>query len=280
MTFHSNETRHVNHIHLKVSNLQRSLYFYQKILGFRVVEQQPMLAKLAAGGTRPMLTIEQVKNARSLDSSKTGLFHIAFLLPERADLAKVLRHFMHRGYPVQGASDHLVSEALYIADPDGNGVEIYVDRDPAEWTWSGNEVEMSTLPLDANELMKEIAEDGWQGMPVGTVIGHIHLQVSDLETAGDFYTKGFEFDIVNHFGSQALFISSAGYHHHIGLNIWNSKGGAVPAGDEVGLKSYIIVIPENKRMETVERFQNIGVSVNLDGDKYFVIDPSGNQIYF
>lgn len=280
MSFHTDETKHINHVHLKVANLERSLNFYQNVVGFRVIEQQPQLAKLASGGTEPMLTIEQVENARALDPRKTGLFHLAFLLPERADLAKVLRHFMHIGYPVQGASDHLVSEALYIADPDGNGVEIYVDRDPAEWNWLGDEVEMTTLPLDANALMQEVAKNGWEGMPTGTIIGHIHLQVSDLVPIEKFYIKGFGFQTVNHFGGQALFISSSNYHHHIGLNTWNSKDGSVPTDDEIGLKSYTISIPPSERMEIVERLQILDAHVDLDGEQYLVIDPSGNRIYF
>ncbi|WP_404451086.1 VOC family protein [Virgibacillus necropolis] len=280
MTFHTDETKYINHIHLKVANLERSLNFYQNILGFRVVEQQPHLAKLAAGGIMPALTIEQLENPRPLDPRKTGLFHIAFLLPKRADLAKMLRHLIHTGYPIQGASDHLVSEALYIADPDGNGVEIYTDRNPIEWNWLGDQVEMSTLPLDANALMQEVAENGWEGMPVGTIIGHIHLQVADLAMIEEFYTQGFGFQIVSNFGEQALFLSSAGYHHHIGLNTWNSRGGSVPTSNEIGLKSYTIVVPASERMKIVERLQNLDVHVDLDGEQYLVTDPSGNHIYF
>ncbi|ASK61430.1 glyoxalase [Virgibacillus phasianinus] len=280
MRFHTKEIKHVTHIHLKVANLQRSLHFYLNVLGFRVVEEQPYLAKLAVGGITPILTIEQIKGAKPLDSRKTGLFHMAFLLPERADLAKVLRHFMHTAYPVQGASDHLVSEALYLTDPDGNGVEIYVDRDPSEWKWDGEQVEMSTLPLDANALMREVAADGWEGMPEGTIIGHIHLQVSDLKSLQDFYTNGFGFQIVNLFGEQALFLSAAGYHHHIGLNTWNSKGASIPMDDEAGLKSYAIFVPANERIGIVQRLQDLNVHVDLDGEQYLVIDPSGNCIYF
>lgn len=280
MTFHTDETKHITHLHLKVANLERSLTFYQKVLGFRVMEEQPHLAKLAAGGVKPILTIEQVENPEPLDSRKAGLFHIAFLLPKKEDLAKVLRHFMHTGYPVQGASDHLVSEALYIADPDGNGVEIYVDRDSDGWNWNDGEVEMSTLPLDVNALMREVADEGWRGMPFGTIIGHIHLQVSDLAAVDTFYTKGFGFQIVSSFGEQALFLSSAGYHHHIGLNTWNSLNGSVPSDNEIGLKSYTITVPESERMGIVDQLQDLHVHVNLDGDQYFVIDPSGNRIYF
>lgn len=280
MRFHTEETKHINHIHLKVANLDRSLNFYQNILGFRVTEQQPHLAILTAGGSERMLTIEQLENASPLNPRKTGLFHIAFLLPKRADLAKVLRHFMHKGYPVQGASDHIVSEALYISDPDGNGVEIYIDRDPEEWNWNGEEVEMSTFPMDANALMREVAEQGWQGMPVGTIIGHIHLQVADLPSVESFYTKGFGFKVVNHYGNQALFLSSANYHHHIGLNTWNSLNGKTPSDNEVGLKSFTISVPADERMEIVSRLQSLHVPVDLDGEKYMVIDPSGNKIYF
>ncbi|WP_430788821.1 VOC family protein [Virgibacillus flavescens] len=280
MRFHNKDTKHINHIHLKVANLERSLNFYQNILGFRVIEQQPHLAILTAGGSKPLLTIEQIESSVPLNKGKTGLFHIAFLLPERADLAKMLRHFMHKGYPVHGASDHIVSEALYISDPDGNGVEIYTDRDPEEWNWNGDEVEMSTFPMDANALMREVAVQGWQGMPVGTIIGHIHLQVADLSEVESFYTKGFGFQVVNHFGNQALFLSSANYHHHIGLNTWNSLNGSVPGKEEVGLKSYTISVPANERIEIVSRLQGLNVPVDLDGEEYMVIDPSGNRIYF
>lgn len=165
----------MNHFHIKVADLDQSLNFYQNILGFQVLKQSESQAKLSVDGATALVTIEQIENALPLNLRTTGLFHIAFLLPERSDLATILQHLLQKKYPLQGVSDHFVSEAIYLADPDGNGIEIYTDRKPDQWNWDEGKVEMTSLPLDADGLMKEVATNGWRGMPKGTIIGHIHL---------------------------------------------------------------------------------------------------------
>lgn len=168
----------------------RALDFYQNVLGFQIIEQQTNIAKLSAGGQSPILALEKQEKPIPLKPGDTGLFHIAYLLPSRRDLAVMLRHLLHIGYPIQGASDHLVSEALYLADPDGNDIEVYVDRDHRDWKWKNGEVAMSTLPLDADSLLKELETDGWNGLPENAIIGHIHLQVANLDNIKPFYVDG------------------------------------------------------------------------------------------
>lgn len=280
MTFHQHPASFVNHIHLKVGNITRSLDFYQKILGFRIIEQQYNLVKLSSGGMKAFVTLEQLEKPMPLNPRNTGLFHIAFLLPTRNDLANMLRDLTHVGYPLQGASDHFVSEALYLADPDGNGIEIYVDRDHKLWEWEKGSVNMATLPLDANHLMMEVDPNGRDGLPEDTIIGHIHLQVANLVEEELFYTKGFGFSIVSRYGERALFLSTEGYHHHIGLNTWNSKDGSVPEAASIGLKSYTISVPPKQRKKVARRLRKHGFPVEKAGSQYWSLDPSGNVVYF
>lgn len=180
------------------------------------------------------------------------MYHFALLLPSRNDLARILRHFIQIRYPLQGASDHLVSEAIYLADPDGNGIEIYSDRPSAAWNWENGEVEMATVPLDAENLLAEGDGEAWTGLPSNTLMGHIHLHVSELQKTEEFYIQGLGFNIVNRYGRQALFISTGGYHHHIGLNTWNGVGAPAPLENSVGLKRFSLVLP-NKETRKSDR---------------------------
>lgn len=280
MAFHKHPAVFANYLHVKVKNLERSLSFYEKILGFIVIKRDQKMVQMSANGTHLLFTIEQLEKALPLDPRNTGLFHVAFLLPERKDLANVLRHLVQSGYPLQGASDHLVSEALYLADPDGNGIEIYSDRDPSTWNWNNREVDMATLPLQAENLLTEADQTGWKGMPPKTIIGHIHLQVSELEKVAQFYTKGLGFDIVSQFGRQALFLSTAGYHHHIGLNTWNSAGGSVPDDQQIGMKNYSLSVPAENRDKIAVRLRDLGFAVESDEGHYVAQDPSGNWVRF
>ncbi|HZG73830.1 MAG TPA: VOC family protein [Chondromyces sp.] len=157
--FHSAPLTYVSHVHLKVEDLERSLQFYQQIIGFQLLERAEGKALLTVDGRTPLLTIEQPQNVQPKQPKTTGLYHFALLLPQRSDLARVLKHFIQIGYPLQGASDHHVSEAVYLADPDGNGIEIYRDRPSSEWKWNGSEVAMVTEPLDAMNLLAEAGEE-------------------------------------------------------------------------------------------------------------------------
>src|SRR5690606_11410338 len=154
-----------------------------------------------------------------------GLFHTAFLLPTRAELARWTRHAMENRIAIDGASDHLVSEALYLTDPEGNGIEIYADRPKEAWSFAGGEVEMATNRLDFESLLSVLKDDegGWAGAPSGTVVGHVHMRVGDVEAAESWWNEKMSFDTMLHYGNAAVFLSSGGYHHHIGANAWQSR---------------------------------------------------------
>ncbi|GAA0315315.1 VOC family protein [Bacillus carboniphilus] len=280
MKFHQKPVSYVSDIHLYVSDLTRSIAFYESVIGFKVMKESEQRATLTADGKTPLVTIEQPNEVTPRNQHNTGLFHFALLLPTRADLAKALIHLVKSQYPLQGASDHLVSEALYLADPDGNGIEIYADRPDETWNWHNGEVEMATIALDAQGLVDEDDGTPWQGLPPATVMGHIHLQVSELENTYEFYCKGLGLDLVTKYGNQALFISSGAYHHHIGLNTWVSQGGEKPVETSVGLKWYTLVLPSDDDLsKTISLLKEVNAPVN-DKDGYIQTeDPSGNVIH-
>ncbi|GGE83407.1 VOC family protein [Priestia taiwanensis] len=279
MDFHREPNTFVGNVKLKVANLERSLQFYQQIIGFNVLERTKTTAVLTADGKTDLVTIEQPANVEPKQGRTTGLYHFALLLPQRSDLADIVNHFVQNGIQI-GSSDHLVSEALYLSDPDGNGIEIYVDRVPSEWDWNNGEVAMAVDPLDFADLLSTSKEGkGWNGLPVGTVMGHIHLHVSQLKQAEEFYTKGLGFNVVNRFGTQALFISTGNYHHHIGLNTWAGVGAPTPPVTSTGLGSFTLVFPnEESRGRVVANLKAIGSSVMEENDLFVTVDPSGNRI--
>ncbi|WP_226529750.1 VOC family protein [Metabacillus niabensis] len=278
MSFHKYPTTFVSKLSLKVLDLDRSLAFYQEIIGFQILEQSEKRAILTADGKTALLEIEQPADVIPKQPRTTGLYHFALLLPSRSDLGSVLKHLLKVKYPLQGGSDHLVSEALYLADPDGNGIEIYVDRSPSLWNWNNGEVEMSTDPIDVEGLLAS-GRDEWSKLPEGTVMGHIHLHVSELEKTKEFYCKGLGFEVVCNYGNQALFISTGRYHHHIGLNVWNGIGAPQPSEKSVGLMDYTIVYPsEIERDHVTQKLQQLGFDVTRNDKVIITADPSGNKI--
>ncbi|MFD1781363.1 VOC family protein [Fredinandcohnia salidurans] len=265
-------------VELKVTDLQRSLTFYQNIIGFKVLEQSERKALLTADGKTALLSIEQPENITPKEPRRTGLYHFALLLPSRAELGKVLYHLVQNNIPI-GASDHAVSEALYLDDPDGNGIEIYADRPDAEWEWSNGEVKMVTEPLDGQGVLAAANGEKWTGLPEGTVMGHIHMHVSELAKTEEYYTKGLGFDVVTRYGGMALFISTGGYHHHIGLNTWSGVGAPAPSENSAGIKRFTLVLPtENALQTTIENLKKIGAYVQEEAGVVVTKDPSDNKI--
>ncbi|RWZ54630.1 VOC family protein [Halobacillus fulvus] len=279
MSFHRKPVTYVQEVQLNVQNLELSLRYYQDIIGLQILERTFNGARLTADGKTCLLVLTQPEDVVAKPQNTTGLYHFALLVPTRKDLAYFVRHLAANEVRI-ASSDHLVSEALYLNDPDGNGIEIYADRDPKEWTWKNERVAMAVDPLDFEDLLKEgNPNEPWQGLPAGTVMGHIHLHVSHLERAKAFYTDGLGFDIVSRLGDQALFISSGKYHHHIGLNTWAGVGAPEPPANSVGLDFFTIVLPdEEHRKELVERLGRIGVTVTEEDDVFVTKDPSGNGV--
>ncbi len=268
-------------VHLTVAELDRSLEFYRGAIGFRMARRETDGAVLSVDGTAPLLLLTEHPGARPKPPRTTGLYHYAILLPQRADLARSLQRLSEVRYPLQGASDHLVSEALYLADPDGNGIEIYADRARERWPRLGDLLQMGTEPLDVDDLLGELAQDGrpWQGLPADTRIGHVHLHVADLDQAEAFYSGVLGFDLMLHYGRSAAFLSAGGYHHHIGLNTWAGVGAPPPPPDAAGLRAFTIQLPDAAEQErVVERVQAAGLTGEYDGEAVFLRDPSGNGI--
>ena len=279
MNFHTKPTTFVSHVTIKVENLEQSLTFYKEILGFQILDQSTEKASLTTDGKTTILSLEQPTDVIPKQYRTTGLYHFAILLPKRSDLALIVQHLLQNGIRF-GSSDHLVSEALYFEDPDGNGIEIYVDRVPSEWQWNAGTVNMTVDPLNFEDLMRT-AEQGekWTKMPEGTVMGHIHLHVSELKNTETFYVKGLGLDTVCRYGNQALFLSSGGYHHHIGVNTWNGVGAPTPPQNSVGLYSFTLNYPTvEARDNAIENLKQLGYNSENINNQLITHDPSGNRI--
>ncbi len=207
---------------LTVNDLERVRNFYEQAVGLHLLRADGESAELGTEAEM-LLELRSDTTARRRSQQEAGLFHTAFLLPERGDLAHWTRHAIDRHVPLTGASDHAVSEALYLSDPEGNGIEIYVDRAPSSWTWRDGEIHMVTEALDLDDLLLSAGDRKWTGVPQGSVVGHVHLQVGELAPAEAFYYGVLGLDVTNHYPG-ALFYAADGYHHHIATNIWNSRG--------------------------------------------------------
>ncbi|MFC7373509.1 VOC family protein [Fictibacillus iocasae] len=274
MIFHQKPATYVSHVHLLVENVEQSLSFYEDILGFAVLEKKGGEAVLTLDGNKPILTLEQPEGVKPRQKRTTGLYHFALLVPSRKELAKTVQHLINVQYPLQGASDHLVSEALYLADPDGHGIEIYRDRDASEWPWNGEQIMMATEALDVRGLLEEAVGESFKGLSKDTMMGHIHLHVANIEKSQEFY-GALGFQPVSRYGSQALFVSTENYHHHIGLNTWNGEGAPAPELNTVGMKHYTMVFAdEAARSEAITRLESHGFKAG----GYRAVDPAGNVI--
>jgi catechol 2,3-dioxygenase len=270
----------VGTVQLTVSDLERSGAFYQRALGLQATELDDGGLSLGSAG-RPLVELHGDSSAPRLDRRATGLFHLAILVPTRRDLALALMRIAEARWPLDGASDHLVSEALYLSDPDGNGIEIYRDRPREQWRRVGDQVEMATVALDLRDVLAELPQDqaAQPLVPDGTRIGHVHLQVSDIADAEAFYSGLLGFDVVVRGYPGALFVSAGGYHHHIGLNTWNSAGAAAPAPGSVGLRNFEVVLPDDaQRQQLLARIANASVPVEPAQSGAIVRDPSGNAV--
>lgn len=279
MEFHQKPHTYVHQIHLWVQDLQRSLVFYEKVLGFRILTTEKKKATLTVDGVHPLIILEADDNILSKQARRTGLYHFALLLPTRKDLANMLVHLMQTGFTPEGASDHDVSEALYLTDPDGHGIEIYIDKPSHLWTWQEGQVYMGANRLNIDDLLTQKTEEGFVQLPKETVLGHIHLHVADLERAEEFYTKGLGFKTVLYYGGQAIFLSTGNYHHHVGLNVWNGIGIPAPDTNHVHLQSYAIIYEnEQVRQGVVERLQSLGYTVAEELGAFITQDPAGTTI--
>jgi catechol 2,3-dioxygenase len=269
----------VGAVHLTVGDLERSLDYYRTEIGLTVLEQGEREASLGTGG-RELLHLVEQPGAQPPGNS-TGLYHFALLVPERTDLAAWLAHAARDRVGMTGMSDHFVSEALYLRDPDYHGIEIYWDR-PRE-RWEGQVFErMTTMPLDVDSILNELDDPAtapFDGLPDGTVMGHLHLKVADVDSTIGFYRDVLGFALMAQLGPMAAFLAAGGYHHHLGTNTWESAGAQPAPEGSAALRHGTIVLPDNaERDRVVGRLEHAGIDVTDHGGEPLVHDPSGNAL--
>ena len=272
------EPAHAGAVHLQVSDLHRSLDYYQRVLGLTVLERGADRASLGVARAAPLVNVVERKGVSPVPGrGRFGLYHFAVLLPDRVALGRCAVHLFRLGLR-PGMADHAVSEALYLHDPDGLGIEIYADRPRSSWTYSDSQVVMTTDPLDIGDLLAA-GEDGvWNGAPEGTTIGHVHLHVGELASAERFYRRALGFDITVSSYPGALFFSAGGYHHHLATNVWSP--GPSAADDEAKLLEWELVVPEQRHTDAVaQRMRGGGHGVDTTLDGLRVSDPWGTRVH-
>jgi len=265
----------VGPVHLTVSDLDRSRAYYRDAIGLETLDDAEGRMSLGAGDTE-LLVLTELPGARPAPHA-TGLFHYALLLPDRPSLARWLAHAARDRVELTGLSDHDVSEALYLRDPDFHGIEIYADR-PRE-LWQGEVAQrLTTQPLDVKSLLGELespADEPFDGLPPGTRMGHVHLQVGDVDSTLAFYRDRLGFDLMARLGDEAVFLAAGGYHHHVGANTWQSRGASPPPAGSAALRHATIVFPDAAARDAAAA----AVGAGADGDEGpLVRDPSGNAL--
>lgn len=274
----------IGFVHLTVADLAVTGAFYDEVLGFRLAHQAGFTRHLSSNGSYPFhLVLTGQPGARRPPRRSAGLYHFAILYPSREDLAQALKRLLDVGWPIAGASDHGVSEAIYLSDPEGNGIELYVDRDRARWPIENSALVMPTRPLQLDGLLA-LASGPWPGMAAGTRIGHIHLRVSDLAKAEAFYSGLLGFAVTVRGYPGALFFAAGGYHHHIGVNIWAGSPLAPSDPQAPGLRTFTVHLPDRAALaQVVRRIERAGSPLESATDygrtvACTVRDPDGIQV--
>ena len=270
----------IGKVRLRVADIGALSEFYERVVGLRAVERDGEVARLGPEGGRPLIELVSAPDAPAAPGFSTGLFHLAILVPDRAELARSLRRVTGTGWRLTGASDHLVSEALYLRDPEGNGIEIYSDRPRNQWDHDGGELRMATLPLDLEGVLGELGpgDEEANGMAADTTIGHVHLQVANIPASEGFYNGALGLEVMVRSYPGALFLAAGGYHHHLGLNTWQSEGAPPPPEGSLGLDRYELVLPdENERDAAAGRLGESGDPQRLE-EGIQATDPSGNRL--
>lgn len=272
-------TTRLGPVELQVGDLERSLSYYQRVLGLSVLAHEARTASLAGvGATEPVVVLREVAGTRAVaPGSRLGLYHFAMRLPDRAAMGRFITHLSAIGERA-GSSDHLVSEALYLQDPDGLGIEVYVDRPRETWRRAGQELVMATDPLDLADLVRAADGARWTGMPIDTVMGHVHVHVGELASADAFYAEGLGFDRMVWRYPGALFLGAGGYHHHVGANTW-AVGALAPQSADAKLLVWTIVLPTAADVSELRaHLQSRGIAVTDDPHGILLADPWGTPV--
>lgn len=270
---------HIGRVRLQISDLDRSVAYYEKVLGMRVIERSASSAQLGPNGEDVVL-IELVEKPGVRQVSRRGLlglYHFAVLLPDRASLGSFLVHLSEIG-AYAGMSDHLVSEALYLTDPDGLGIEVYADRPRETWAASDHQLTMTTKPLDVESVVEAANGKKWDGAPKGTRIGHVHFHVGDIAQAESFYHKALGLDKIVWSYPGALFMSAGGYHHHVGVNTW-AQGSPPATDDDARLLDWELKLPNAEVVDAAARsIESQGFNVSRDENEAITRDGWGIRL--
>lgn len=269
--FFSKDT-HIGAVHLNVNFMDNIVKFYHEILGMDIIEHTPSFSALGVNDS-VLIYLYQTNHARV---QTAGLFHFALLVPSRAALGNIFYHLIKTEYPLAGASNHDVSEAIYLQDPEGNGIEIYRDVPSNEWQFEPNgNIVMGTSEMDYAAVIEANHNRPFDGMPKDTIIGHMHLSVIDLNQSIAFYNELFGLDVMTRYGSQAAFMATAGYHHHLGLNTWQHQTERARL-DYPGLRKFDLNIPNEEDLQHfLETLSEKGSTQLKDENSNIVYDPSG-----
>jgi catechol 2,3-dioxygenase len=269
---------HVGGVHLQVADLQRSRSYYEQVLGLRAHGITDTSVALSADDERPpLVTLHTKPGVTAARRGALGLFHFALLLPARRDLGRFASHLA--AFEIRlGQADHSVSEALYLSDPDGLGIEVYADRPRDTWRRRGRELEMTTDPLDIQDVIAAGRGEAWSGAPKGTTMGHVHLHVGSLDQAEAFYHRALGFDKTVWSYPGALFMAAGGYHHHLGTNVWSHGPAALV--DEARLLEWELMVPSASGVEAAARsVHDAGYVVEHRGEGSVVADPWGTRVH-
>ncbi|KAB3532764.1 hypothetical protein F8154_11490 [Alkaliphilus pronyensis] len=284
MSFKVPESTRISNVHLQVSNLESSLRFYSKLLGFKIIEINSNIVYLSATGHYPcQIIMSVIDNSTERPYRTTGLYHIGIRVPNRIELATILKRLLDSNWHLCGLSNHTVSESIYLTDPDDNGVEIYADSPKKNWI---NNLHMSTTSLNPRSLLDELSSNNsitWKDIDPQTDIGHIHLQVSNLKKTADFYQHVIGFNVTWRSSPGAIFLAAGSYHHHIALNTWSSKDAIAPPTNSVGLISFSLEIDNLQSLNSLNKhlleynytFKSFS---NNGNDGVLLHDPDGVKI--
>lgn len=267
-------------IDLIVNDLESSLKFYSGLIGLKEFKREGNISFLSANGNGPhLIKLTENKNAEIAFRGAPGLYHLALLFPSRKELARVFLRLFENGVKFSGFSDHLVSEAIYLSDPEGNGIELYADKPKETWNWKMGEVLMDSLPLDISKITDELPDRGvWNGIHEDTILGHVHLNIRDLNNAEKFYSNILGMNVTSYSYPGARFFSAGGYHHHIGTNNWSAN--SIPAKENSrGMESFTVRIPDTAFIEQVKKdADNAGLLLSENADELLIKDYENNKV--
>lgn len=280
-TYHTNQIGHVSFIELNIKNWDLSLDFYTKKIGLKLLESTSDKAVLGVKPNEPLLVLHRLSHAALSNSKTTGLYHFALLVDSRKELGKILRHLINLNVVLQGASNHGISEAIYLADPDGNGIEIAADTHPSTWPWRNEVLDVFSVngPMDVHSVLAEAQHEVFTSLSEKTRLGHIHLHVDNLQASKNFYQNILNMDCVIDLPNSASFFSYGKYHHHIAINVWKGLNLSKPTTQASGLKAFSLWIPtQTEFFEIKDNLHKHAIPYQVNDQTLLTQDPAGNQL--